>query len=48
LNEETRGLIKSHLTAAVENVIAGARYERIQAGGPKYEKVTRERPLAHR
>lgn len=45
-NDRVRGSIKDHLASAVENVIKGARYERLDAAGPKVAKVTRKTPLA--
>ncbi|XP_021957483.1 glycogen debranching enzyme isoform X2 [Folsomia candida] len=48
LNENMYNLVQSHLHAAVENVIAGVRYERLQHDGPKLPQVTDKDPLSHR
>jgi hypothetical protein len=48
LNDGIRFLISNHLASAVENVISGIRYERLQADGPKLPQVTDKHPLVHR
>jgi len=48
LNEEAHQCVNNHLKAAVENVVACARYERIENGGPKYPVVSEKYPLIHR
>lgn len=46
LNEEKQSAIRSYLHYAVDNVLKGAAYERIDSNGPKIPKVTRKTPLA--
>jgi len=48
LNEGAQFIVNSHLTAAVENILSGIRYERLQPDGPKLPQVTAEDPLIHR
>ncbi|KAJ6225035.1 hypothetical protein RDWZM_003580 [Blomia tropicalis] len=45
LNQIKRDQIKDHLKNAIENVIKGVRYERIDPSGPKISKVSLKRPL---
>lgn len=45
LNQEVYDVIHIHLSAAVENVLAGARYQRIQCDGPHIARVSRKHPL---
>lgn len=40
--------INDHLTAAVENVIAGIRYFRVQPDGPRVKEITIKNPLVYR
>lgn len=46
LNQKKRDQIKDHLANAVDNVIKGARYERLDPSGPKIAYVSKKRPLA--
>lgn len=48
LNQAVADKIKEHLAAAVENVIAGIRYFRVQADGPRIQEVTIKHPLTTR
>ncbi|CAG9856411.1 unnamed protein product [Phyllotreta striolata] len=48
LNDAKTVEINGHLTAAIENVLAGIRYFRIQADGPKFEDITIKTPLVYR
>lgn len=45
LNHAISSEVHSHLTAAVNNVLAGMRYQRIQADGPHISEVSRKYPL---
>lgn len=46
LNDEIKAQITDHLNNAVENVIKGARYERLSPDGPKLPKISKKTPLA--
>ena len=46
LNKKTRILILGHINEAVENVIKGAIYERLDESGPKITKCNLKHPLA--
>ncbi|KAL1498307.1 hypothetical protein ABEB36_009123 [Hypothenemus hampei] len=48
LNNAVIKEITDDLNAAVENVIAGIRYFRVQADGPKFKEITINHPLVHR
>ncbi|CAN8004123.1 unnamed protein product, partial [Ixodes hexagonus] len=48
LNGNQWGLLHGHLQAAVENVIKGCRYLRLQHDGPKKQTVSRKNPLVGR
>ena len=45
LNHDKYLEIGGHLTAAVGNVLAAARYERVQADGPRVTSVSATKPL---
>lgn len=45
LNEEVRKDIQEHLNAAVDNCLAGLRYERLQDDGPKLREISKRHPL---
>jgi len=45
LNGQIYNEIQNHLNAAVENVISGTRYERLDPNGPKIEIVSCKHPL---
>lgn len=45
LNEEVRKEIQAHLNYAIENCLAGARYERVQADGPQIKGISVKYPL---
>lgn len=45
LNANIRDEIQSLLISAVDNVIAGVRYERVQENGPKYKIINEKYPL---
>ncbi|XP_055546632.1 glycogen debranching enzyme isoform X2 [Wyeomyia smithii] len=45
LNEEVRKEIQGHLDYAIENCLAGARYERVQADGPQVKGISLKYPL---
>ncbi|XP_053966475.1 glycogen debranching enzyme isoform X1 [Anastrepha ludens] len=45
LNEEVRAEIQGYLGYAIENCLAGVRYERVQEGGPKVRDITENHPL---
>ena len=45
LNTEMHNEINSHLEAAVNNIIANARYRFLEPSGPKIGKVTEKEPL---
>lgn len=45
-NEEMKQQMKSTLHYAIDNVLKGARYERLDANGPKVAQVSRKTPLA--
>jgi glycogen debranching enzyme len=48
LNKLVVDEMKEHLNAAVENVIAGIRYFRVQHDGPKIKEISIKNPLVHR
>ncbi|XP_050557040.1 glycogen debranching enzyme isoform X2 [Spodoptera frugiperda] len=48
LNEAAADTLREHLRAAVDNVIAGVRYYRLQSDGPKIEEVSAKHPLVPR
>jgi glycogen debranching enzyme len=48
LNDDIFKQVQNHLNAAVENVIAGIRYFRVQADGPKLKEVSEKHPLVPR
>lgn len=48
LNEAVIVKINEHLSTAVENVIAGIRYFRVQADGPRIKEVSVKNPLTSR
>ncbi|XP_058825624.1 glycogen debranching enzyme isoform X2 [Topomyia yanbarensis] len=45
LNEEVRKEIQAHLEYAIENCLAGARYERVQEDGPQVKGISVKYPL---
>lgn len=45
LNNEKRHLIQLHLSSAVENVLSGVRYQRLDPNGPKLKLVSKKNPL---
>ncbi|XP_065090211.1 glycogen debranching enzyme isoform X1 [Ochlerotatus camptorhynchus] len=45
LNEEVRKEIQAHLDYAIENCLAGTRYERVQADGPQVKGISVKYPL---
>ncbi|XP_026729867.1 glycogen debranching enzyme [Trichoplusia ni] len=48
LNEAAAETLREHLRSAVDNVIAGMRYFRLQSDGPKIEEVSAKNPLVPR
>lgn len=48
LNEAAADELRDHLRAALDNVIAGVRYHRLQADGPKLQEVSAKHPLVPR
>lgn len=48
LNKTVEEEINNHLNVAIENVIAGIRYYRVQADGPKFKEITKKSPLVYR
>ena len=46
LNEQAAGVVQGHLSAAVNNIISGIRYERLADHGPKLRGLTWKTPLA--
>ncbi|XP_075970101.1 glycogen debranching enzyme isoform X2 [Anticarsia gemmatalis] len=48
LNEAAADVLREHLRAAVDNVVAGMRYFRLQSDGPKIEEVSAKHPLVPR
>ncbi|KAJ8965550.1 hypothetical protein NQ314_004050 [Rhamnusium bicolor] len=40
--------VNDHLASAVENVIAGIRYFRVQTDGPRIKEITKNNPLVYR
>ncbi|XP_055637696.1 glycogen debranching enzyme isoform X2 [Toxorhynchites rutilus septentrionalis] len=45
LNEEVRKEIQGHLDYAIENCLAGTRYERVQGDGPRVKGISVKYPL---
>lgn len=45
LNNDVRSEIQSHLNAAVDNCLAGLRYERLQSDGPQVREISERHPL---
>ncbi|XP_064477462.1 glycogen debranching enzyme-like isoform X2 [Ornithodoros turicata] len=48
LNDAAKQVLLNHLHAAVENVVKGVRYLRVQEDGPKKQDVSPENPLVSR
>lgn len=48
LNEAISNNVQNHLNAAVENVIAGIRYFRVQCDGPRIKEISKKNPLVPR
>ncbi|XP_025834354.1 glycogen debranching enzyme [Agrilus planipennis] len=48
LNAAVIGELNDHISAAIENTIAGMRYFRVQSDGPKIRDVSEKNPLAFR
>ncbi|XP_055387431.1 glycogen debranching enzyme [Condylostylus longicornis] len=48
LNEAIRAEIQGYLTYAVDNILAGVRYERVQEGGPMIREVSVKYPIFSR
>ncbi|XP_019762193.2 glycogen debranching enzyme isoform X4 [Dendroctonus ponderosae] len=48
LNQAAIDEVTADLSAAVENVIAGIRYFRVQPDGPQYKAITIDHPLVYR
>lgn len=48
LNDGAKHVTGCHVESAIDNVLAGARYERLQADGPRLSEVSDEHPLIHR
>ncbi|XP_037299279.1 glycogen debranching enzyme-like isoform X2 [Manduca sexta] len=48
LNDAAADELRAHLRAAIDNVVAGMRYFRLQSDGPKIEEVSSEHPLVPR
>jgi glycogen debranching enzyme len=48
LNEIIISNIQNHLNAAVENVIANIRYDRVTADGPRIKEISEKVPLISR
>ncbi|CAG9829289.1 unnamed protein product [Diabrotica balteata] len=48
LNNRVIDEVNGHLSAAIENVIAGIRYYRVQHDGPKFKDITIKTPLVYR
>lgn len=48
LNNVIINEVQNHLNAAVENSIAGIRYFRVQADGPKLKEISERNPLVPR
>ncbi|CAG9819095.1 unnamed protein product [Phaedon cochleariae] len=48
LNQAVIEEVNEHLKVAVENVIAGIRYYRVQADGPRFKEITTKTPLVYR
>ncbi|KAL6433430.1 hypothetical protein ACFW04_006521 [Cataglyphis niger] len=48
LNEAISNNVQNHLNAAIENVIAGIRYFRVQCDGPRIKEISKKNPLVPR
>ncbi|KAL3268401.1 hypothetical protein HHI36_007517 [Cryptolaemus montrouzieri] len=48
LNQEITNRLQDHLNKAVDNVVAGIRYWRVQGDGPKITEITIQNPLIFR
>lgn len=48
LNKTVTDEINNHLNVAIENVIAGIRYYRVQTDGPKFKEISIKTPLVYR
>lgn len=48
LNDAASNEIQNHLNAAVENSVAGIRYFRVQADGPRQKEISERNPLLPR
>lgn len=48
LNKIVTEEVNNHLNTAIENIIAGIRYYRVQADGPKFKELTLQTPLVYR
>lgn len=48
LNDIIINEIQNHLNAAVENTVAGIRYFRVQADGPRIKEISERNPLVPR
>ncbi|XP_032451729.1 glycogen debranching enzyme isoform X2 [Nasonia vitripennis] len=48
LNDAATNEIQNHLNAAVENSVAGIRYFRVQADGPRQKEISERNPLVPR
>lgn len=48
LNNNITKVVNKHLHHAVENVVAGIRYFRVQHDGPKIKEITIKKPLVYR
>lgn len=45
LNLDAKNELFNHLTAGVDNVIAGVRYFRVQEDGPRLQEISSHSPL---
>lgn len=45
LNLDLKNMVLNHLTAAVDNVLGGVRYFRVQHDGPRLREITEQAPL---
>lgn len=48
LNKGAKHVTQVHLSSAIDNVLAGARYERLQGDGPKLPEVSEKNPFIHK
>lgn len=48
LNDVVIAQINEHLKAAIENVISGIRYFRVQPDGPRIKEISHKNPLTSR